>query len=51
MDELKASVLRPLVWLGNSLKNPTPKHEVDLIRQRYTEAQELANGEEKTKIH
>ena len=127
MDELKASVLRPLVWLGNSLKNlrdfpegakkllgdelqliqfgglpkdakpfkgvgsgvieialryssnayrvvvavqlgrrvyvlhafqkkskrgiETPKQDVDLIRQRYRGAQELANGEEKTKIH
>ena len=29
----------------------TPKRDVDLIRKRYTEAQELANEYEKAKTH
>jgi phage-related protein len=29
----------------------TPKHDIDLIRQRYAEAQELARGDEEEKIN
>jgi phage-related protein len=57
-EELETPVLRPLVWLGTSLRNlrafpdeakkgiATPKPDVDLIKQRYKEARELAEHEQ-----
>ena len=46
-DERETPMLRPLVWLGQIKKGiATPKPDVDLIKQRYKEAKELAEHEQ-----
>jgi phage-related protein len=58
-EEFEAPVLRPIVWLGDAKRNvlhafqkkskkgiATPKKDVDLIKQRYKEAKELAEDEQ-----
>ncbi len=43
-------MLRDVIWMGNSKRKKsktgikTPKPEVDLVRRRYKEAQELAKN-------